>query len=330
MHYARDAATALILAIPACGTFQYAQAQSTAPVSGPAYPSRPIRYVIPDNPGGASDIIGRIFADSLTETLGQKVLPDNRPGAGTTIAINIAAKSKPDGYTILQIGPGFAAAPSLYRDLPYDSARDLIAVTQLTKSPLVIVANRSLPVRSVAQLVALAKARPGALDYASGGVGTNTFFAAELFKARTGVDMLHVQYRGGGPAMTAVVSGETTLYFAPVAAVLPFLGNRLHPLAVTTLQRLRLLPEVPTVNEAGYPGYEAGNWNGLMVPAGTPGEIAAAIQRSAQTVLGKLNKRLGELAYIPVGSQPDEYAAFLADEIKNTAQICQRLGLKPI
>lgn len=296
--------------------------------TGAAYPTKAVRYVIPDTAGGGSDVIGRLIAEGLSETFGQQVIVDNRPGAGTTIGIGYVAKSPPDGYTILQNGSGFAAGPSLYRNLPYDPQRDFIPVIMLAKSPSVVVVHPSLPVHTLNVLIALAKAKPGALHYASAGTGGATFFAGELFKLRTGVDLTHVPYRGGGPALTAVLSGEAPVYFAPVAASLPHLNTRLRPLAVTTLQRLPLLPALPTVVEMGYPGYEAGNWYGLLVPTGTPADIVNTIHRAAQAALNRSSKRLAELAYIVTGSRSEEYAAYIATEMKNVAAIYQRLGLK--
>lgn len=294
-----------------------------------SYPAKTVRCIIPDAAGGGLDTIGRLTAEGLSEAFGQQVVVDNRSGAGTTLGIALAAKAPPDGYTLLMNGSGLAAASSLYRNLAFDAIRDFAPVTQIAASPQLVVVHPSLPVRSITDLVKLAKARPGEIIYASAGTGSSTFFATELFKERAGVDLVHVPYRGGGPALTAVMAGETPVYFAPVAAAMPHLQGRLRAVAVSALQRLSMLREVPTVAESGFPGYEAGNWYGLMVPAGTPPEIIAIVHRAALTALNKLNKRLNELAYIPVGNRPDEYAAYIKAEIRKVETIYRRLGLTP-
>lgn len=293
------------------------------------YPAKVVRYVIPDAPGSGNDTIGRIMAEGLSEAFGQQVIVDNRPGAGTTIGFAIGAKAPPDGYTLIHNGSGFAAAPSLYRNLPFDPLRDFTPVTQYATSPQIVVVHPSLPVRSIAELVKLAKSKPAAINYASAGTGSSTFFAAEIFKERAGVDMVHVPYRSGGAAVTSVLSGEAPVYFAPVATALPHLKVRLRPLAVTTLQRLPVLPSMPTIHELGYPGYEVGNWYGVLVPAGTPPEIVATIHRAALVALKRVAGRLNELADIPVGSRPEEYAAYIKSEMQKVAQIYKRLALPP-
>lgn len=294
-----------------------------------SYPTKAVRCIVPDAAGGGLDTIGRLTAEGLAEAFGQQVIVDNRSGAGTTLGIALAAKAPPDGYTLLMNGSGLAAASSLYRNLTFDAIRDFVPVTQIAASPQLVVVHPSLPVRSISDLVKLAKAKPGAIIYASAGTGSSTFFATELFKERAGVNLVHVPYRGGGPALTSVIAGETPIYFAPVAAAMPHLQSRLRAVAVSALQRLAILRDVPTVAESGYPGFEAGNWYGLMVPTGTPPETIAIIHRAALTALNKLQKRLHELAYIPVGSRPDEYAAYIKAEIQKVAATYQRLGLTP-
>lgn len=308
----------------ACATLVFA-----AGASAQTYPTKVVRYLIPDAPGSGSDTIGRIIAEGLSEAFGQQVVVDNRPGAGTTIGFAIGAKAPADGYTLIQNGSGFAAAPTLYRKLPFDPLRDFIPVTQLAKSPQVLAVHPSLPVRSIKELVQFAKERPGAVNYASAGTGSSTFFAMELFKERAGLDIVHVPYRSGGAAVTSILSGETSIYFAPVATALPHLKTRLRPLAISTLQRLPILAELRTVAESGYPGYEAGNWYGVLVPARTPPQIVAAVHRGVLSALNSQQKRLADLAYIPVGSKPDEYAAHIRSQIQNVASTYKRLGLSP-
>ena len=294
-----------------------------------AYPLKAVRFVIPDAAGGGMDTIGRIVAEGLSEALGAQVVVDNRPGAGTTLGIGVAAKSPADGYTMLLGGSGFVAAPSLYQNLPFDVVRDFSAVTPLATSPQLVVAHPSLPVKTLRELITLAKSKPGYIVYASAGTGSSTFFATELFKDAAGIELVHVPYRGGGPALTAVMSGETPIYFAPVAAAMPHLQARLRAIAVTALKRLPMLNDVPTVAEYGFKGFEAGNSYGLLVPAGTPSENIAVLHRAAISALGKLNKRLNDLAYIPNGNKPEEYAAQIKLDVQKVSAIYQRLGLRP-
>jgi tripartite-type tricarboxylate transporter receptor subunit TctC len=293
-----------------------------------SYPAKIVRLLVPFSPGSGSDTIGRIIAGGLTEVFGQQVIVDNRAGAAGNIGAEIAAKAPPDGYTLFEVNMGHAANVSLYRNLPYDLMRDFAPVTQFVSSPAVVVVHPSLPVKSIAELVKLAKARPGAINYSSGGAGTPTFVAAELFKGQAGIDLLHVPYRAGGEALTAVIAGETSVYFAPLAPALPQIRQgRLRALAVTSAKRLSLLPEYPTVAASGYPGYESGNWYGIMVPAKTPKETIATIRGAAIAVLNNPNvsRRLNDLGYVAVGDQPEEFAAHLRSEIDNLGKILRRL-----
>ena len=288
------------------------------------YPAKVVRLLVPFSPGSGSDTLGRIIAGGLTDVFGQQVIVDNRAGAAGNIGAEIAAKAPPDGYTLLLANLGHAASVSLYRNLPYDVVRDFAPVTQLASAPAIVVAHPSLPVRSLDELVKLAKARPGAINYASGGVGTPTFVAAELFKAQAGVNLLHVPYRAGGEALTAVLSGEVSIYFSPLATALPHVRQgRLRPLAVTAAKRVPVLPEYPTVAELGYPGYQSGNWYGLLVPAKTPKEIIAAIRAAAVAALNNetISRRLADLGYVAIGDQPEEFAAHIKAEIESLGRI---------
>ena len=288
------------------------------------YPAKVVRLLVPFSPGSGSDTLGRIIAGGLTDVFGQQVIVDNRAGAAGNIGAEIAAKAPPDGYTLLLANLGHAANVSLYRNLPYDVVRDFAPVTQLASAPAIVVAHPSLPIRSLAELVKLAKARPGAINYASGGVGTPTFVAAELFKAQAGVNLLHVPYRAGGEALTAVLSGEVSIYFSPLATALPHVRQgRLRPLAVTAAKRVPVLPEYPTVAELGYPGYQSGNWYGLLVPAKTPKEIIVAIRAAAVAALNNetISRRLADLGYVAIGDQPEEFAAHIKAEIESLGRI---------
>jgi tripartite-type tricarboxylate transporter receptor subunit TctC len=289
-----------------------------------SYPTKVIRYIVADPAGGNSDILARIIAEGLTQALGQQVIVDNRGGAAGNIAAEVAAKAPADGYTLFQVATTHVVNISLYSHLPYDLVRDFAPVTQLVSAPAVVVVHPSLPVKSIRDLVKLAKAEPAAIKYSSAGVGTSTFVAPELFKRWAGVDLLHVPYRGGSQALLAVITGETSVYFSPVATALPYIQQgRLRALAVTTSKRLPLLPDYPTVAESGYPGYQATNWYGLMVPAKTPREIIASIHKAAIPVLNNPtgSKRLTDLGFIVVGDQPDEFAAYIKSQIESLGKV---------
>jgi len=297
---------------------------------GQSFPAKTVRYLVHDAAGSGSDTIGRIVAAGLAQALGQQVIVDNRAGAGGNIGAEIAAKAPADGYTLFQTSSALASAVSLYRKLSYNLVRDFASVTLLASSPSIVVVHPSLPVTSIGDLVKLAKAKPGAINYGSAGVGSSTFVAAELFKNLAGVNLLHVPYKGGGPALVGVVTGETSVYFAPLAASLAFIQRgRLRALAVTTASRLPLLPDYPTVAEAGIPGYQTGNWYALLVPAKTAKEIVATIHRAAVSALKNPNvsKRLGDLGYVSIGNQPDECAVFIKSEIEKLAKLFHGLGL---
>jgi len=288
------------------------------------YPTKPVRFIVPFSPGSGSDTIARIIATALPDTLGQQVIVDNRAGAAGNIGAELAAKAPADGYTIMLVILGHAANATLYRDLSYDLVRDFAPVTQLASTPSILVVHPSLPVKSVGELVALAKAKPGAINYSSGGIGTPTFIAGELFKLKANVNMLHVPYRAGGEALTAVVSGETSVYFAPIAPALPHVkAGRLRALAVTSPARLPLLREYPTVAESGYPGFQTGNWYGLVVPARTPAEIVSALNKAAVNVLRNpaVNRKLVDSGYLVIGDTPEQFAAHIKSEIANLARI---------
>ena len=292
------------------------------------YPSRHVRLLVPFSAGSGSDTIGRIIARGLTQYLSQQVIVDNRAGAAGNIGAELVAKSSPDGYTVLLVNMAHAASVSLHRNLPYDLRRDLAPVTQIASSPSVVVVHPSLPVKSISHLVKLAKGKPGDIHYASGGIGTPTFVAGELFKDQAGIDLLHVPYRSGGEAITAVVSGQVSVYFAPLAAALGHIRQgRLRPLAVTSPRRVPVLAEVPTVEESGYRGYQAGNWYGLAVAAKTPKEIIAAIRGAALNALqsSDTGKALVELGYVLIGDEPDQFAAHIKTEVDKLAKILREI-----
>ena len=284
-----------------------------------AYPTRVVRYVVSDAPGSGLDTLARIIAEGLTAHWGHQVVVDNRPGAGGNIGAEVLARATPDGYTMGQIATTHAVNATLYRTLAYDLVRDLTGVSQLASVPSIAVTPASSQIKSVADLVRSAKEKPGALTYASAGTGTCTFLAGELFKRQANVDLLHVAYKGGPPAVTSILTGETSVYFAPLSAVLPMVKQgRLQALAVSTPQRLSLVPEYPTIAEAGVPGYRFSCWYGLVAPAKTPRATVAAIHGAVTKVLSQpaIQKRLLDLGFIPVGDTPEEFTAYIKTQVE--------------
>ena len=292
------------------------------------YPSRNVRLLVPFSAGSGSDTIGRIIAKGLAQSLAQQVIVDNRAGAAGNIGAELVARSTPDGYTLLLINTAHAASVTMFRNLAYDLRRDLAPVTQLASSPSIVVVHPALPVRSISELVKVAKSKPGDIHYASGGIGTPTFFAGELFKDQARIDLLHVPYRSGGEAITAVISGQVSVYFAPLAAALGHIRQgRLRPLAVTSPKRVDVLPASPTVEESGFPGYRAGNWYGLAVAAKTPTEIIAAIRGAALNALqsAETGKALIDLGYVLIGDEPEQFAAHINAEVDKLAKILREI-----
>jgi tripartite-type tricarboxylate transporter receptor subunit TctC len=302
-----------------------------AQVPAQDYPVKPVRYLIAFSPGSGADTIGRIVAEGLTEAMRQQVVVENRSGAAGNIAAEFAARAAPDGYLVFQVSLTFAVNATLYRNLPYDLVRDFAPVTLLASSPNVLVVHPSLPVRSVADLVRLARARPGEIHFSSAGVGSATFLAAEMFKAAARVDMTHVPYRGGGEAIVAVMTGEVALQFGPIASWLPHVrAGRGRAIAVTSRERLAIEPGLPTVAESGYPDYESGNWYGLVVPAKTPKEIVARLNQYALQAIARpqTRKRLESLAYVLQGGSPEAFGAFIRSEIAQAAKILKETGVE--
>jgi tripartite-type tricarboxylate transporter receptor subunit TctC len=289
------------------------------------YPSKPVRYLVPSSPGSAVDTIGRIIAAGLGEVFRQQVFVEDRAGAGGNIGAAIAAKAPADGYTLLQINNNHTTNATLYGKLAYDLIRDFAPVAKLALSPYLIVVHPSLPVQSISDLIKLAKSRPGAITFASGGAGSGTFMSTELLKSQAGLDMLHIPYVGGGPALTAIISGQTLVYGAPLSTALPHIPQRLRALAVTSGKRNSLLPEIPTVAES-VPGYEFNAWAGLLVPAKTPKEVIASIRSAVVAALNRpeVSKRLSDLGYSIVADQPDELAAFIKADIETMAKLIRQ------
>lgn len=323
MTHHRLVATAIALGCAASVLASAAWAQS--------YPARPVRVLIATSAGSNPDTIIRIVANGLTQVWRQQVIVDNRAGAGGNIGADVAARAPADGYTLFLAHTNHSINATLYRKLSYDIVRDFSPVSLLALSPFVAAVHPSLPVKSLRELIKLAKAHPGDLTYASAGTGSGTFFAAEYFNGMANTKMLHVAYKGGGPALTAAVSGETAVYFTPIGPGLPHIqSGKLRPLGVSASKRLAQLPTVAPIAEI-LPGYEMLSWAGLMVPAGTPQTIIESIHKTVVSVLNspEVNQRLGAMGYIVVGSRPDELAAYVKTEIDKYAKIIHQIGLPP-
>ena len=285
---------------------------------------------MPSSAGGAADAATRLVANGVSQGLGQRVVVDNRAGASGNIGTDLVAKAQPDGYTWLMINNAQAANVSLHSKPPYDLLRDFAFITQVDTSPLVALVHPTLPAKSIAELVTLAKAKPGALDYASAGLGTVTFLAAELFKAQASVNLTHVPYKGGGESLLAIVSGETAVYFAPLGVALAHMRqSRVRALAVTSAKRVTIASELPTIAESGYPGYQFSLWNGVLVPVKTPKELTAAIHKAVVTAINtpEATKRLADMSATVVGSQPAAFAAFVKSEVDTLAKVLSKLNL---
>ncbi len=308
-----------------------AGAQTTSTSSGQAYPAKPVRVIIPFAPGGSTDVVFRILAPRITESLGQPLLVDNRPGGGATIGMDLVAKSAPDGYTLGVANISFGANPSLLAKLPYDTAKDFAPVSLVSIVTMVLTVHPSVPARSVKQLLALAKAKPDGLNYSSAGNGSANHLAFERFKVASGTKILHVPYKGGGPAVVAIVSGETTTIFATIpSAIQHFKTGRLVPLGVSSAKRNAALPEVLTVAEAGVPGYEAIEWQGVVAPASTPAPIIGRLSQvfTKAVTLPEMKERLTAIGADAAGGTPDELAAFIRAELAGWAKVIKESGIR--
>jgi tripartite-type tricarboxylate transporter receptor subunit TctC len=296
-----------------------------------AYPNRPVHLLIGFPGGSSSDVVGRVVAAKLAEGLGQAVVFENRPGAGANIAAEVVAKAPPDGYTALYANTGIAVAVSAYDKLGYDVLRDLVPVGQAAAGPHLLIVNPSLPVRSVQDLIALAKAKPRALNVASSGSGNSDHFAYELFRSMTGAEMVHVPYKGGGQATVDVISGQVAAYFSGMAGGLPHVRTgKVRALAVTTGRRSPIAPDIPTMAEAGVPGYEHVLWNAIFVPAATPKDIIARLDAELVKAVNvpEVRERLAALGVEPYSRTSGEMAIYLRSEIDKYGKIVRAIGLK--
>ena len=303
-----------------------------ASVSAQSFPERPIRIIVPFAAGGAVDDLARILGAKLGASFHQPVLVENHPGAGGNLGADVVAKSAPDGYTILQTTNGQAISPALYRTLPFDAVMDFVPVTQLVASTLVLVAAPSLPVASTRELIGLAKARPGKLNYGSSGVGNPLHLTMEMIKSAAGIDIEPVPYRGDAQINTALMAGEVEVAVVPLATSLPLIAaGKLRALAVTSVRRSAALPDVPTIAESGVAGFASSSWQGFFVAARTPRDIVGLIQQETAKALQTpdMRARLAALSYEPVGSTPAEFDAFFKSELARFADVVKQAHIPP-
>jgi tripartite-type tricarboxylate transporter receptor subunit TctC len=294
------------------------------------YPTRPIRLLVPYPAGGGADFMARLIAPALSERLGQQVFVDNRGGAGGTIGTTMVARAPADGYTVLLAASNFAWSVSLFEDLNYDALRDFAAVTLLARTPSILAVNPALPVKTVGDLIALAKGKPGKINYA-GGVGTSMQTDTELLKAKAGIDLAQIPYRGTGPAVLATMSGEASVVMAPTMSLLPHVKNGLRALAISSERRIPSLPDLPTISESGVPGFETYQWYGVFVPRRTPPDIVVRLNRELVEIIRApdIMTRLADQALMPVGSTHEEFTRFFDDEIAKWAKVLKPSGSPP-
>jgi tripartite-type tricarboxylate transporter receptor subunit TctC len=306
-------------------------AMAAGPAAAQAYPTHAVRLIVPFAPGGATDIIARTVAQKLAERLGQPVVVENKPGAGTTVGNAEVAKAKPDGYTLLFAPTPFVISQVVYPTLPYDAQKDFAPVSLLATSPFILVTNPSVPATSVAELVALAKAKPGTLTFCSAGNGTVPHLAGELFKLRAGVDLVHVPYKGGGPAIVDLVGGQVNLMFATPIEVAPQVqAGRLNVLGTTSQKRLAAFPNVPTLAESGYPGFEVASFFGVLAPAGTPTGIVDKLAKDLAAVmeLPDVREKFAQQSADANVQGPEGFGRFLVAEREKWSDIVKRSGAK--
>ncbi len=303
---------------------------SAMPAAQP-YPSRPIRLIVPFPPGGSVDPIARMIGENLTRGWGEQVIVDNRPGSNGVIGTEILARSAPDGYTLIHLGASTHAVNAvLMRNLPYDSIKDFAPVATVQRSNYVLVVNPSLPAADLRQLIQLAKARPGELNYASSGNGNLNHLAAELFNMMTGVRTHHVPYKGGGPALADVIRGEVHMHFSVVISALPHIqSGRLKPIAIGGEKRFALLPQVPTFTEAGLAGFDLRPWQGVLAPAGTPRPIVERLSAEIGRIvsLPEVREKLVNLGMEPLVSTPEQFSALLAADMAKAAQVIKAANI---
>jgi len=314
------------------GLIAAAIALAAAPhASAQNYPAGPIRIVVPFTPGGGTDILSRILAQKLNESWGQPVVVENRAGAGGTLGTAVVAKAAGDGQTILVMPAGYAGNPSLYKKLPYDQNKELAPVSLLASGPLVLVVHPSMPVKSIKELVAFARARPGELNYGSPGAGTLPHLSAELFNSMNHIKMVQIPYKGAGAAVTDVLAGRVPVYFMNILQSLPLIkAGKLRALGVTTPERTAIAPEIPAIAEAGLQGFDMTNWYGMLVPATTPRDVIAKLNAEVARILKlpELKNRLADDGMTVVAGTPEQFAEFLARESAKFSRVIEAAGIK--
>jgi tripartite-type tricarboxylate transporter receptor subunit TctC len=294
------------------------------------YPEKPIRLLIPFPPGGGTDILARALQDKIEAALGNSLIIDNRGGGGGTVGCTVAARANPDGYTLLMTSASYTFAPGLYKDLAYDAVKDFKPITNFAQAPLVLVVHPSMPVLNTRELLALARKRPGEINYGSAGRGSNIFMTTELFKHMAQVDLKHVPYKGGGPAAIGLISGEVQVEFSGILTAIPHMrSGRMRGLAVSTKQRSPALPDLPSVDEAGVPGYDKASWFGWFAPSGVPAPIIAHVYQAVAKVLKDpaTMKRLAAEGAVTVGNPPEEFTAFVHAEIAEWGKLIRQMKL---
>ena len=294
------------------------------------YPNRPVKLLVPFTPGGGTDILARIVGGKMSENMGQQVVVENRPGGNTLVATEVVVKSPPDGYTLILQTDNLSANPTLYGGkMTFDTLKDLVPVSLVAGDPHVLVVNPAVPAKDLREFIALAKAKPGTLTFASAGSGTVNHLCGELLKTLAGVDMLHVPYKGSGSVMPDLLGGQVTALFAAMPNVRGHIRDgKLRAIAVTTPKRFRGLPEVPTFAESGYPGYDFSSWFGVLAPAGTPPAVVNRLHAEIVKALKDASVQEKLENYEIYGSTPDEFAAFIRTDIEKTAKIIQASGAK--
>ena len=300
--------------------------------TAPGYPARPVRVIVPQSAGGSTDLAARIVVQRMSEGMGQTFVVDNRPGAGSLNGTEAVAKAAPDGYTLLAVAASFTINPALHEKLPFDVLRDFAPISRLAALPHILVVHPTLPVKTVKDLIALAKAKPGELNYASSGVATSTHLATELFRYLTGTNMVQVPYKGGAPGIVGLLAGEVQLYFATISTALPHVkSGKIRAIAVTTAKRSVVVPEYPTIAEAGVKGYEHASWVGMLAPAKTPPAIVNALNAEAVKAVGRDDIRTALLkdGLETVGDSPQEFASVIRAEVAKWMKVVKAAGIKP-
>jgi tripartite-type tricarboxylate transporter receptor subunit TctC len=302
-----------------------------APASAQQYPTKPVRIIAPFAPGGGTDFIARLIAQKLTEAMGgPQFIVENRPGAGATIGTEAGVKAPPDGYTLTMIAASYTVNPSLYK-LNFDPVNDITPIIQIAKGPFLVVVHPSMPVKNIKDLIAMAKAKPGEINYASSGQGSIVHMATELFALMAGIKMNHIPYKGTGPALTDTMAGNTTVLFGSIAATMPVVkSGRLRPIAVTTAKRIPALPNVPSIEESGVKGYDVSNWHGFIGPKGLPRPIVDRINGEANKIIRQkdMEEKLQADGVAPAGGTPEQFGQIIAREIPQWKKVAAQAKVK--